>query len=212
MWKYERAFTAVTMAIVIFISVCTQITQPETKQSQFADELIRLHVIANSDSPEDQALKLKVRDQLLLNFGKDFSETQTMEQARETIEANLSELEKVALHEIKRQGYNYPVKAQLGVWPFPTRVYGDEVYPAGEYEALRIVIGEGKGANWWCVMFPPLCFVDVSSSTAERPEPDDLYQTEQKESVTEEQETIVYTFKAVELWKSFKEWVDNIFT
>lgn len=160
MWKYERAFTAVTMAIVIFISVCTQITQPETKQSQFADELIRLHVIANSDSPEDQALKLKVRDQLLLNFGKDFSENQTMEQARETIEANLSELEKVALHEIKRQGYNYPVKAQLGVWPFPTRVYGDEVYPAGEYEALRLVIGEGKGANWWCVMFPPLCFVD----------------------------------------------------
>ncbi len=210
MRKYEIVFVTVTMAILLTVSACTKITQSEATKKQFEHELIRLHVIANSDSPEDQALKLKVRDRLLLTFGESFKEAQTMEQARETIQTNLAELEKVALTEIKEQGYNYQVNALLGIWPFPTRVYGDEVYPAGEYEALRLVIGEGKGANWWCVMFPPLCFVDVSSSMSEKSEQN--IHAEHNPLLIEEQETIVYTFKALEWWESFKEWVANIFS
>jgi stage II sporulation protein R len=125
-------------------------------------EYIRFHVIANSDSPEDQELKLRVRDRLIERFGSELNNVDSIEQGRQKIGENLLEIKDVALQEIKRSGANYPVEVMFGRFPFPTKVYGNLVLPAGEYEALKVVIGRGKGANWWCVMFPPLCFVDIS--------------------------------------------------
>jgi stage II sporulation protein R len=130
------------------------------------EEVIRLHVIANSDSPEDQALKAKVRDQILAHFAEAFSQVRTIKESRALIKNHLKDIEKVAAAEIARNHYNYSVEATLGSFHFPTRLYGNKVYPAGEYEALRVSIGKAEGANWWCVMFPPLCFVDVSHGTA----------------------------------------------
>jgi len=130
------------------------------------EEVIRLHVIANSDSPEDQALKAKVRDQIFAHFAEAFSHIRTIKESRTFIKNHLKDIERVAAEEIARNHRNYPVKATLGSFHFPTKVYGDKVYPAGEYEALRVEIGKAEGANWWCVMFPPLCFVDVSHGTA----------------------------------------------
>jgi stage II sporulation protein R len=166
-------------------------------------------VIANSDSPEDQALKLQVRDRLLLTFGETFREVRSMEEARGIIQANLAALEQTACVEIENQGFSYPVEAKLGIYPFPTRVYGDLVYPAGNYEALRVVIGEGKGANWWCVMFPPLCFVDVSSGAAKQPQQENPKEADLSSPSIGEENTIVYTFKAAQLWKSFREWIGS---
>lgn len=205
MKRYEWIFTAAALVMLI-ISACTGLVQPIR-----SDDLIRLHVIANSDSPEDQALKLHVRDRLLLTFGEKFKKFPSIEQAQHTIQANLSELEKVAASEINSRGFSYKVKAQLGTYPFPTRVYGDLVYPAGNYEALRLVIGEGQGANWWCVMFPPLCFVDVSSGIAEQPVEDSSWEAVQNSSPIEEQKTVIYTFKAAGLWKRLKEWINGLF-
>ena len=204
MKRYEWIFAVATL-LMFLLSGFSGIHQPAE-----GDNLIRLHVIANSDSPEDQALKLQVRDRLLLTFGEAFREVRSMEQARDIIEANLAELEQTAYAEINSQGFSYPVEAQLGIYPFPTRVYGDLVYPAGDYEALRVVIGEGQGANWWCVMFPPLCFVDVSSGVAKQPEQDNPDEVEQISSSIGEENTVVYTFKAAQLWKSFREWICSL--
>ncbi|NLU36368.1 MAG: stage II sporulation protein R [Clostridiales bacterium] len=215
MKRYEWIFSAAAIIVALIISSFTGVIQNDN-----TDNLIRLHVIANSDSPEDQELKLHVRDRLLLAFGEKFRDVQTLEEARKAIEASLPELEKTALAEIRERGYSYNVKAQLGIFPFPTRVYGDVVYPAGNYEALRLVIGEGRGANWWCVMFPPLCFVDVSSGIAEQNCKDDKHGLAGHDKASEEdfgrnlnetEQNVVYKLKAVELWKDFLEWVDRLF-
>lgn len=122
-----------------------------------SNKVFRLHIIANSDSADDQSLKLKVRDRILRDFGEKFVDTSDIICAEEIAEKSLEEIEKVAHDEIRKNGYSYDVKAQIVHMYFNTRYYGEITMPAGYYDALRIVIGEGKGKNWWCVMFPPMC-------------------------------------------------------
>jgi stage II sporulation protein R len=131
-----------------------------------ADNLIRLHVVANSDSDEDQALKRRVRDALLQKMSPVFARSATQSEARDRIIENLDEIRVLAQDKVRESGFDYPVNVEFGVFPFPTRVYGDTVLPAGKYQALRVVIGEGQGQNWWCVLFPPLCFVDVTTGVS----------------------------------------------
>lgn len=151
-----------------------------------ADNLIRLHVIANSDSPEDQALKRNVRD-VILNYMKDqLKDSKDVEQTKFLIKQNMSKIESIATTEIQREEKNYSVKTMLGSYPFPTKVYGDISLPAGNYQALRVVIGKGEGANWWCVLFPPLCFVDATHGTVPDSVKEDL-----RKALTEEEYSIV---------------------
>ncbi len=128
------------------------------------DNLIRFHVIANSDTDFDQALKRDVRDKILQALKEPLSQAGSLEEARALVRGNLKKIETVAQREVVRQGYSYPVKAMLGNFQFPVKSYGYITLPAGNYEALRVVIGEGQGENWWCILFPPLCFVDISNS------------------------------------------------
>jgi stage II sporulation protein R len=158
----------ITLAVLIF-SVLTMgvafSNYADNVNKGLSDNLIRLHVIANSDSTQDQSLKRDIRD-IILNFMKDkLKNSKNVEQTKNIINENRTEIEKLAGSEIARQGKNYPVKTMLGVYPFPTKAYGDITLPAGNYEALRVVIGKGEGANWWCVLFPPLCFVDATHGT-----------------------------------------------
>lgn len=127
-------------------------------------ELIRFHVIANSDSEQDQALKRKIRDLIVQQMTPEFAKAGSLQEARAIAQAHLAEIKAVAANEVKEWGKNYPVSVQLGKFDFPIKSYGDLTLPAGSYEAVRVVIGQGQGANWWCVLFPPLCFVDVSRS------------------------------------------------
>ncbi|MGI6536949.1 MAG: stage II sporulation protein R [Caldicoprobacterales bacterium] len=203
---------ALVIAAILFISVAFH-TQKHKPAAQ--ENLIRLHVIANSDSQEDQLLKYKVRDSLLLAFGNKLRSARTIDDARELIQAEKEEFRRIASQEIIKQGYEYEVDAQMGIYPFPTRVYGREVYPAGDYEALRVVIGEGKGANWWCVMFPPLCFVDVSSGTVIET---DSYKTDGQPDYSvaggednNSEINVEYTFKIAKFWDSFINWIGDIF-
>ncbi|MDD2502546.1 MAG: stage II sporulation protein R [Clostridia bacterium] len=200
------------LTVIIFLILITAISTSMNSALE-SNNLIRLHVIANSDSPKDQALKYKVRDQLLLSFGDELNNAKTINDARNLINANLDKFKEIASKEVKKQGYEYPVEASLGVSRFPTRVYGDLVYPAGDYEALRLVIGEGSGANWWCVMFPPLCFVDVSSGVVSEGEMDEDIPGESEKNVTTDQDdkTIVYTFKLAQWWNSFRDWISGLF-
>lgn len=125
-----------------------------------SEKIIRLHVLANSDNEKDQELKLKVKDQIVKKYGSTFAKAKSKIEARKVIEKNYTNIEKTALEVIKQEGYNYDVKVYLTNCMFPTKVYDDMTFPAGEYEALKIEIGKSNGKNWWCIMYPPLCFVD----------------------------------------------------
>ena len=123
--------------------------------------IIRFHVIANSDSDEDQKLKFKVRNRVLAKVQNALEGSSSASRTRVYIEENLEEIEACALQCVRAEGYDYNVKARIGVTAIPAKQYDDVYFPAGSYEALTITIGEGKGQNWWCVVFPPLCLVDA---------------------------------------------------
>ncbi|MGE6538933.1 stage II sporulation protein R [Bacillus luti] len=134
-------------------------------------EAVRLRILANSDSDKDQALKRKVRDEVKAQIDGWVADLTSFEEARKVIQSHIPEIEKTVANTLKKEGSrdSFQVKFSKNV-KFPTKVYGNFIYPAGEYEAVLITIGEGEGANWWCVLFPPMCFLDFSSGTAVRKE------------------------------------------
>lgn len=177
---------AMVLAIAVLVIFFRMITYTESVNACLSDNLIRLHVIANSDSPEDQSLKHTVRDAVLEYVRSIIKDVNSVDQARAIVSENLSGITAVAKQVIEDSGSSYEVKAALGSYPFPTKAYGDILLPAGEYQALRIVIGNGGGANWWCVLFPPLCFVDVTHGTV----PDEIKE-DLKKVLTEEEYLLV---------------------
>lgn len=143
-------------------------TSPNTGNS-IPEDAIRLRILANSDFEEDQAVKREVRDrvvEMMNSWLKEEATPSSREEARALIQKHMEELTAAANEVLQEKGMSYKAKAELKVVPFPAKLYGGEVYPAGNYEALRITLGAGEGQNWWCVLFPPLCFVDSSQGTA----------------------------------------------
>jgi stage II sporulation protein R len=130
------------------------------------DQLIRFHVLANSDSEQDQALKRAVRDAILKDVSPQLAGSQSLDESRQILKQVCPDMENTGRSVVKMWGKDYSVRTEYGYFSFPTKSYGSLVLPAGDYEALRVVIGEGQGSNWWCVLFPPLCFVDINQSTA----------------------------------------------
>ncbi|MHB1315815.1 MAG: stage II sporulation protein R [Christensenellales bacterium] len=126
-----------------------------------AEEIVRLHIIANSDSQLDQEVKLKVRDSVLATM-RAWNTVENKEDAFQCIEENKEVFEEIANQVLQQENAGYTAVAEVGSYPFPAKQYGSAWYPAGEYDALKVTLGEGKGRNWWCVMFPPLCLMDVS--------------------------------------------------
>ena len=168
------------------------------EQRELADSVIRFHVIANSDSQEDQALKLRVRDEVLAQAESFYPEHATLSEARTALEEHLDDLAQVGQAVVEAAGYRYPVTAQLTNCWFPTKEYEGFALPAGNYNALRIVIGEGKGQNWWCVAFPPLC-LGAASETVEEATQAGYFTPGQAALVTEQDEGYVLKFKSMEL-------------
>jgi stage II sporulation protein R len=129
-------------------------------------EAIRLRILANSDKGTDQQLKRQVRDAVNAKISIWVKDLTSIEEARTVIQSKLPEIQATAEEVVKEQQSNQAVKVKFGKVQFPTKLYGEFLYPAGEYEAILITLGEGKGANWWCVLFPPLCFLDFSNGVA----------------------------------------------
>ena len=172
-------------------------------QDELADKVVRLHVLANSDSEEDQALKLRVRDVVLAHATAILEQSADRREAESRLRGQLLELERIAAKEIAAEGYDYPVTVNLENTDFPTKEYDGFTLPAGEYLALRVIIGEGKGQNWWCVVFPPLCTAasaDVPASALAAG-----FSEEEVSLITEENQGYVLKFKAVEWWETLKE-------
>ena len=170
------------------------------EQTQLADRVIRFHVIANSDSPEDQALKLQVRDAVLSATEEFYPQKASLEEARAALSDHLGELARTGQETVEAAGYDYPVTASLEKCWFPTKEYDGFALPAGEYLALRVIIGEGAGQNWWCVVFPPLCTA-ASSDVPETALAAGL-SGEEVSLITEADAGYKLKFKSVELWES----------
>lgn len=136
--------------------------EKEISIEEISSKLIRFHVIANSDSEEDQTLKLKVRDKVLEYIQPLLKDSKDIEESREILKREDAKIIQIANNVIIDNGYDYCVESTLDKEYFPVKTYGNITLPQGEYEAYRIIIGTGEGQNWWCVMFPPICFVDIT--------------------------------------------------
>jgi stage II sporulation protein R len=201
---------AVLLAAVLTFGIIT-VSYSDSVNKGLADNLIRLHVIANSDSEEDQALKRDVRDVIIAYMKEQLKDSKDIEQTKFIINSRMDNISRVASDEIEKHGKAYNVKATMGSFPFPTKAYGDITLPAGNYQALRVVIGKGEGSNWWCVLFPPLCFVDATHGTV----PESV-KKELKDALTSEEYNIITSadgdedipvkirFKVVELLQESK--------
>ena len=175
------------------------------EQAALADKVVRLHVLANSDTQEDQALKLAVRDAVLAAADGVVPPGAELEEAEQALTQALPAIADAGARVVGEQGYSYPVTASLehDVW-FPTKEYTDFAFPAGEYTALRVTIGEGGGRNWWCVVFPPLCLGSVTENTAETALEGGLEDREVS-LITGEDEGYLVKFRALELWNELTE-------
>ena len=156
--------------LMIFMEVTQNLSKAENHADKIPDDAIRLRILANSNSASDQAVKRKIRDAVNANVEQWVGELRSVDQAKRVIRSHLDDLRAIVAQELKAMGLNEPFTVKLGKADFPTKMYGGYVYPAGKYEALVITLGEGKGANWWCVLFPPLCFLDFDNGDAVKPD------------------------------------------
>ena len=147
--------------LTVIISLCGF----EGSCRQISGQVLRLHVIASSDSEADQQLKLRVRDRILAASQPFLQDESRKAAAEREIAGHLDELRQAAEAEIRESGYDYPVRVELTKADFPTRTYGSVTLPAGRYNAVRVIIGSGQGKNWWCVVFPPLCLPAAEKQT-----------------------------------------------
>ncbi len=200
--KYIEKALLVGFVIAVLFSF-TGFTAFAAQCEQIPQEVFRLHVLANSDSQEDQTLKLKVRDRLLEETGELFSACATKEEAMETAKANLAALEQAAIDEIRQQGYHYGVTVEVENTFFNNRQYENITLPAGKYDALRVVIGEGQGQNWWCVLFPAMC-LPAAEKREGMPQLQDVLTDGQMNAV--EGNRYEVKFKTVEIFESIKSW------
>lgn len=197
--------TIIKAAVAGFVlSVIFSMIPFQASCNDISDEVFRLHILANSDSEEDQSLKLKVRDKVLEHTESLFVNARSKQEAESLISENLQNVADVAAKEVRDNGYTYSVKAQIIKMHFSTRHYDNYTLPSGMYDALRISIGEGKGHNWWCVMFPSIC---VSPQKDRDEKAKEVFSDGEYRVV--KSETAEYKFYIVELFENICMWFDE---
>jgi len=174
------------------------------RQAEISDKLIRLHVIANSDSAEDQSVKLEVRDRVLTLLAPRFEGVKNAEEAARIVETSLPDIADAAREIV---GRDVPVSAEISREFYPTRVYDSFSLPAGEYNSLRVTLGEGEGHNWWCVIFPPLC-AEASGGGADA---FSMFDEDDIALIQGDSDGYVLTFKLLELWGEAKNALGKLF-
>lgn len=210
-WRINLKIFAASLAVGVLITLCVSFLYSEKIQAGIAESVIRFHVLANSDSDYDQQLKLLVRDAVLEKYSVELSGQSEIDASRNILQEHLNDIKELAETTLKENGCGYSVTVSLGKSFFPTKTYGDIAFPAGEYEALKIEIGGAEGKNWWCVMFPPLCFVDITQSAVTDDVKNDLKNVLTNEeydivvkSKTQELLPVSVKFKIVEIWQGIK--------
>jgi len=198
--KNPKVKMVIILSFLLFIytTICA-LSYAQIVGQDIANSVFRLHVLANSDTEEDQYLKYIVRDNLLEYMNEICKDTTNKEDVVKIVEQSKDNFKEIALKTIKEQGYSYDINISIGNFEFPTKNYGDISLPSGIYDALRVEIGESKGQNWWCVMFPPLCFVDISSGIV----PDESKEL-MEDSLSEEEFALVSDNESTEIKFKFK--------
>lgn len=204
----EKRFTGalISLSITVLIAVLFLGMMPVHGESEIYDSVVRLHVLANSDSAEDQELKFKVRDYVLMETSTIVEGAKTREEAEAVLRENLSRIEAVAAAVVADSGYDYPVTVELGLEEYPTRDYESICFPSGTYTSLRVCIGEAEGQNWWCVLFPNLCFAAASNGDSKQAAEDAFISaglTPEQYKIITETEDVKYTvrFKFLEVFE-----------
>lgn len=204
--KNLKRYLLISLLLLIYILIYS-FSYANNISNDLSDSVFRLHVIANSDSDEDQNLKYIVRDELISYMNKLCINISSKEEAISIANNHINNFYNIARETIIKNGYNYNVKISIGNFPFPTKNYGDISLPAGYYDALKVEIGEAKGQNWWCVMFPSLCFVDVSNGIVPDASKEDLQSTlldEEYNLISSETTEYKIKFKIVEFFENSK--------
>lgn len=184
----------------IFVSA---FSYSQAVSSNLSNSVFRLHVLANSDSEEDQSLKYKVRDKVIEYMKTLVNTNMKKSEIIDIVNSHLDDFRDIAESVIHENNYDYNVNVEVGNYEFPTKTYGDISFPAGYYDSLRIKIGKATGHNWWCVMFPPLCFVDVTSGIVPEDSKDNLKDNLSQEDysiISQDTATAQFKFKIVELF------------
>ena len=190
--------------------LCVEFHNTERDLSQ---NLLRMHIIANSNSNTDQSTKLKVRDNILKEMGEELSSYNSASDAKISVLQNLNKIKSIAEKTLVQNGINDNVNVTLENTLFPQKTYNDITLPKGRYDALRVEIGEAKGQNWWCVMFPPLCFTEDATGEMKEEDKDKLKSSldeTERELITSKKETVRIKFKLYELWQDGKEAFNSI--
>lgn len=201
--KLKRWEIALMCAVVLTLALGSWLG---AEQQALAGRVVRLHVVANSDSPRDQALKLQVRDAVLQKVEELCPEGVTREETLEVLDAHMGEIRAAGEACVASWGEDQRVEARLEqVW-FPTKEYDGFALPAGEYTAVRVVLGEGEGRNWWCVAFPPLC-VGAAAQTVDEAAAAGLFTDDQASLMKRESEGYVLKFRSMELLGELQEWL-----
>ena len=203
---FFKRFLILIFLLFIYTIICA-VSYVNAVSSNIESSVFRLHVIANSDSKEDQDLKYIVRDNILTYINEISKNASTKEEVIEIARNNIDTIKQSAQETVYENGYNYSVNIKIGNFAFPTKQYGDISLPAGFYDALRVEIGSASGQNWWCVMFPPLCFVDVSSGVVPEESKEVLQENlsyEEYNLLSENQNNsdMNFKFKIVELFQN----------
>jgi stage II sporulation protein R len=168
----QKAITALILILTVFIlmmQVDKSVAAPSNGQ-KIPKDAIRLRILANSDAAKDQAVKRSIRDEVNANVETWVKDLKTADQAKRVITSHLDDIRQTVANKLKAEGVHVPYTVTLGEARFPTKMYGGYVYPAGVYQALVVTLGSGQGANWWCVLFPPLCFLDFANGDAVKPD------------------------------------------
>lgn len=204
MSKKIKSFLILIVLLFAFLFI-TVSSYANTISKDLSDNFFRLHILANSNSTEDQNLKLKVRDNIISYMNTLTYSEISKKEAIDLTYKNLDKFQEIAENTIKNEGFNYHVSIEIGNFYFPTKTYGNISLPAGNYDALRIKIGKAEGENWWCSLFPPLCFVDVSSGIIDDNAEKNLKENltnEEFSIITDDSETIKFKFKIVEMFSN----------
>lgn len=199
----------VGMIFFLLFGIEQQNQKVQALQREVAGQVIRLHVVANSDSKTDQNIKCKIRDKVVEVMQHTLQETDSKEEAEQIIKGKLKQIERLTNQVLEQEKCGQKAQVKLTTEEFPVKEYGDTVFPAGEYETVQIQIGEGKGGNWWCVMYPGLCLVDESVAIMPSDSKKQLQEhltEEDYAQMTQDTTKVKYTFRLVELWEKWKPW------
>lgn len=199
----KKIFFYITLALVFIAGACQY--RVKRFQRDISQDILRFHVLANSDSQADQSVKLKVRDEIGRYMKGNMGQVENLKECIKETEEKLPEITRIAEEVLKREGFSYPASARVGTVDFPEKQYGSYTFPGGSYKALQITLGEGEGHNWWCVMYPNMCFAgsvyEVVEEDAKRELKAVLTPEEYEELMAESQISVKFKY-----WEKLKEW------